>query len=247
MSKNTSANSGKPGRLKSYAPYSGIQETCYVAGKSGLFYPGVRVENISYPLTLSAAQNAVCSCLANDDIPQVLYQSPPESELLGIWTNIFGLEVQSELPGQFSVFSPFIRVPAKIQKTLEKLSGQAVVPNSDFPVSALLKISSGYIWGVNVEIKDHWSLGLCAERVAITRAVAAGYTEFHELSIFAPKGEYCSPCGTCRQVITEFSPGYKIHLFHGDQTTSAHNAGHLLPFAFTAQSLAKEANPRKNS
>jgi cytidine deaminase len=224
--------------MKSYSPYSGIEETCFVKGKSGMHYPGVRVENISFPLSISAVQAAICSCLANGDLPASVYQLSSEPELFSHWVDEFELNVFTSEPDTDDFFDPLIEPPGNIRTALKKLTQKSVTTHSGFPVSALLNVGVGYIEGVNIETKI-WSLGLCAERVAIARAVAAGYTDFQSIHVYAPKGDFCSPCGACRQVLSEFMPNSVAELHHGDGTLSKHNVAQLLPFGFTTSSLKR--------
>lgn len=219
-----------------YSPYSNKQETCFIEGKSGVFYPGVRVENISFPLSISAIQAAVCSCLGNGDQPIKLFQSEPESELKHQWVNEFNLDLEKMINNPVNQFKPILLNNINITETLKTLSKSSVTIHSKFPVSALLQIEGGFIPGVNVEV-DTWALGLCAERVAIARAIAAGITKFKSIHIYAPKGDYSSPCGACRQVLAEFMPQKTAELHHGDGTLSKHNISHLLPYGFTSGSL----------
>jgi len=224
--------------LKSYSPYSGIQESCFVEGKSGLFYPGVRVENISYPLTISSVRAAVCSCLANGDKPAAVYQQDPQSELLDYWLKEFGMEHKNGLPDQPERYNPVVSDIKNIRKKLQDLCSMAVTTHSNFPVSSILEIDGGYVNGVNVEVQS-WSLGLCAERVAICRALSHGITKFKSMYIYAPKSEFCSPCGSCRQVLNEFMPDKVLELHHKDQTQSSHFVQHLLPYGIITDELKK--------
>lgn len=207
-------------------------------GKSGLCYPGIRIENISFPLTIPAVQAAVCSCLANDDKPLSIIQQNTVSELSTSWINKFNLTEWDTLPDDSSVYDPAIKKIEDIKATLKKLCDLSVADHSNFPVSVLLKTDKGFIPGVNVEF-DEWNLGLCAERVAISRALAAGYSNFEEIHIYAPKSEYISPCGACRQVLFELMPDQMVKLYHNDQSVSAHFVSHLLPNGFTSSSLRK--------
>ncbi|MEX2435670.1 MAG: cytidine deaminase [Balneolaceae bacterium] len=224
--------------LKCYSPYSGTEEVCLVEGKSGLFYPGVRIENISFPLTISAVQAAICSCLGNSDKPVALYQPEPSSELKQHWVDEFNLKTKASLPEKANLYNPLMNLNINIHETLLDLCSNAQTIHSGFPVSALLETDDGYIPGVNVET-NAWGLGLCAERVALSRAVSAGYTLYLGLHIHAPKGEFSSPCGACRQVLAEWMPDKRISLYHGDGTRSSHFTSHLLPYGFTTSSLNK--------
>ena len=220
----------------SYSPYSGRNESCYVEGKSGIFYPGVRVENISFPLSISAVQAAVCSCLANKDQPKAVYQTGNRSELIEYWIEEFNLELRDQIPESSKIYNPLHPFPKYPEYELESLCEQAVTIHSDFPVSALLYTEKGCIHGVNVEV-GAWSLGLCAERVALSRAMAAGIKQFSHIHVAAPKSEFCSPCGACRQVLNELMPKSMIYLHHNKNSLTKHFVEHLLPNGFTSEAL----------
>jgi homotetrameric cytidine deaminase len=225
----------------SYVPFSQNPRTCVVEGSSGRFYAGVRIENISYPLTIPAVQAACTICLSEGDTPSKLYLNESNYEQLHFWKNEFELEVifETDLPTDNLEYllqpdTDQITASSKLQELLSK----AVVPNSDFQVAALLFTDNGYYEGVNIEVSE-WTKGLCAERVAIAKAITAGHTEFKRFEILTKKGQVSSPCGSCRQVITEFMPTSKIVLHHADKTISEHFMNDLLPFNFTSDSLKK--------
>lgn len=220
-----------------YSPYSeSTDEWCVVLGASGTAYPGVRVENISFPLTISALHGALCSCLAIGDRPVAFVTGPARFNMEEYWIDEYSLDKLESVPDSAIVFDPLLPDSINPDKELEKLTHQAVIPHSDFPVAALLKTADGYIPGVNVELTS-WTLGLCAERVAIFRAISHGYREFTDLLITAPKGDFSSPCGACRQVLLEWMPRGHIKLQHGDGSHSTHNTMDLLPYAFSSSKL----------
>ena len=223
-------------KFNSYSPYSGREESCLIKGKSGKFYPGVRIENISYPLTISAIRAAVCSCLGAGDQPTAFYQPEPASELQKYWIEEFNLGQLQNLPDNIDLFDPVIPDVQDIPKILTELCLLAVTPHSDFPVSALLETKTGFISGVNVEVTS-WSLGLCAERLAIARAIAHDIQEFRAIHVHAPKSEFCSPCGSCRQVLNEFMADEVVKLYHKDHTLSSHFTQHLLPYGIISEDL----------
>lgn len=226
-----------------YVPFSGNSEVCEVVGKNGKHYPGVRVENISYPLTIHADQSAISQCLSQGDHPETLIL-PDESILPNhrrrMWEEEFDLSVTTNASAQPDKwYNPFLKAEIDPFPVLQELLDQAVTPNSDFQVSCLLKISDGrYIPGVNVEYSD-WQTGLCAERVAIATAFAFGISVFEDLFVHARKGEFVSPCGACRQVIGEHMPQNPVHMYHGDRTQSTLYTSHLLPYTFTSTDLNK--------
>ena len=222
-----------------YVPYSQQPESCIVEAVSGTGYLGVRIENISFPLTISATRAALSSCLANDDTPTAIHLSGAQQPD-PYWVESFSLEVHTEatIP-DIPYYDPLIAAenadPAMI---LEEFLHKAVTPASNFAVAALLETTKGFVGGANVEFSS-WSRGLCAERVAISRAIAHGYQPFHRLFITTSGGDFSSPCGSCRQVIMEHLPNNKLVLRHPDGTQSTHKASHLLPFNFRSEQLRK--------
>lgn len=223
---------------RNYIPYSQSPRSCYIRGKSGLSYPGVRVENISFPITISAIQAAICSCLANKDQPVALTQAYEKSKLDHFWIQMYDLDFSQSDKTPEELYKPLIDQNIETDRLLSDLCKQAVTNESDFPVSALLLTDKGYVPGVNVEFPD-WNLGLCAERVAVTRALAAGLKEFKRMHIYAPKSDFCSPCGTCRQVLYEHMPDATLELHHDLDSVTRHIVSQLLPYGFTSQSLRK--------
>jgi len=222
-----------------YSPYSGKKgDWCVVAGKSGTLYPGVRVENISFPLTITALHGAICSCLGNGDQPESFYSESTNEELQSYWAGQYKLGRLSRPADAEKLYDPFLAENMPGVEVLKKLAESAVIPHSDFPVSALLHTGKGIVPGVNIEV-DAWALGLCAERLAIFRAVTAGAASFSKLQVFAPKGDFSSPCGACRQVLMEWMPDKNVELHHGDNTLSTHKIMHLLPYAFSSSKLVK--------
>lgn len=219
-----------------YSPYSNRSEYCHIIGKSGLCYPGVRIENISFPLTISAVQAAICNCMANDDVPIAIVQKTEGPELTDSWIKKLELEELEAVSHDCSIYNPLIKKVSDIKQTLKELCDLSVSDQSNFPVTALLKTESGFVPGVNIEFEE-WNFGLCAERVALSRAVAAGYSNFEEIHIYAPKSEYISPCGACRQVLFELMPDQTVKLYHDEQSASTHFVSHLLPNGFISSSL----------
>ena len=79
------------------------------------------------------------------------------------------------------------------------------------PQAADIKTQDGKIYGgTNIE-NASLSLTLCAERVAIFKAVSEGHKSFTDLALVSSNGQPIFPCGACRQVLMEFSPEIQIH------------------------------------
>ncbi|MCX7025500.1 MAG: cytidine deaminase [Spirochaetes bacterium] len=105
-------------------------------------------------------------------------------------------------------------------------------PYSRFRVGAALLCSDSTVFiGTNVENRS-FGLTICAERSAIVSAVSAGRRDFTALAISTPDSDYpVSPCGACRQVLSEFVPSDFPVLFGGRSGgTVETTAGALMPY-----------------
>ena len=117
-----------------------------------------------------------------------------------------------------------------------KARAHCYAPYSRFPVAAALLGVSGKVYlGVNVE-NASYGLTICAERVAVGTAVAAGEKDFQKIAILVKGGG--SPCGACRQVLNEFAPHLQV-LMADEAGTLIREArlSELLPDAFGPHSL----------
>src|SRR5678815_879759 len=106
---------------------------------------------------------------------------------------------------------------------------QAYAPYSRLAVGAAVQCKSGAVFvGSNVE-NISYGLTICAERIAIGSAVAAGEREFVAIAVVADTTEPSVPCGACRQFLAEFAPNLIIvsATVQGDQKVE--NLSHLLP------------------
>lgn len=87
----------------------------------------------------------------------------------------------------------------------EKARARAYAPYSGFSVGAALLFEDGsVVSGCNVE-NASYSLSICAERNAMTTAVAMGLTRPTVAAVAGPDGVFCPPCGACRQFLAEFN------------------------------------------
>ena len=110
---------------------------------------------------------------------------------------------------------------------------QAYAKYSGFSVGAALLSEDGTIFrGCNVE-NASFGLTICAERTALTSAIASGHRTFRAIAIAADR--LAAPCGACRQVLSEFcSEDFPVHIATVDDHTSieTHLLGNLLPERF---------------
>jgi len=121
---------------------------------------------------------------------------------------------------------------------------RSVAPFSDFLVGAALRTKDGKVFtGCNVESASY-GLTVCAERVAIWKALSEGERDFTDLVIVADTEQLTPPCGTCRQIIWEFCKHAKIVLANLRGEKQEVSIADLLPKAFDARFL-KEAQHNK--
>ena len=113
----------------------------------------------------------------------------------------------------------------------------AHAPYSRFRVGAAVRTSTGrIIAGCNVE-NAAYGEALCAERVAIAAAVAQGMKEFVEIAVASESDDPASPCGSCRQVMSEFAPDLKVTSYAKNGKQVTWSLGDLLPEAFSSNNL----------
>lgn len=115
----------------------------------------------------------------------------------------------------------------------------AYAPYSGFRVGAALLAADGRVFsGCNVE-NASYGLTMCAERVAIGKAVSEGVRDFVAVAVAGPSpGEPCPPCGSCRQVLHEFGPSLHVVLEGGGgRAPMLVSIAELLPGAFTPERL----------
>jgi cytidine deaminase len=113
---------------------------------------------------------------------------------------------------------------------------RAYVPYSNYPVGAALRTKSGRIYtGVNVE-NAAYPQTMCAERIAIFKAVSEGEQEFEVIAVVTNNGG--SPCGGCRQVMAEFGLDTIVLFGNGQgELVKETTVNELLPEAFTPKHL----------
>lgn len=114
----------------------------------------------------------------------------------------------------------------------------AYAPYSNYPVGAVVRTRTGRLYtGVNVE-NAAYPQTMCAERVAIFKAVSEGEKEFEVISVVTDNGG--APCGGCRQVMAEFGLDTIVLLADGNgKLVKETTVSELLPEAFTPDRLGK--------
>ena len=113
----------------------------------------------------------------------------------------------------------------------------AVASFSHFKVGAALETADGtVITGCNVE-NATYGLTICAERVAIFKALSEGHRTFTRIAIVADTVAPTPPCGACRQILWEFGGDLEVVLANLTDETGRHRLKDLLPLPFDARLL----------
>jgi cytidine deaminase len=114
---------------------------------------------------------------------------------------------------------------------------RALAPYSGFKVGAALETADGQvITGCNVE-NATYGLTICAERVAMFTALAAGHRRFRRVAVVADTGDPTPPCGACRQILWEFGGDLEVILANLRRETGRHRLSDLLPLPFDKRLL----------
>lgn len=114
---------------------------------------------------------------------------------------------------------------------------KAYAPFSNFKVGAAVETADGEVFtGCNVESASY-GLTVCAERVAIWKAVSEGKKNFRRIAVVADTDELTPPCGVCRQIIWEFCGDVPVTFSNLKGKTETVKMKELLPRAFDTKFL----------
>ena len=114
---------------------------------------------------------------------------------------------------------------------------QALAPYSGFKVGAALETRDGRIYtGCNIE-NASYGLTVCAERVALWKALSEGVREFRQIAVVTSAAIITSPCGACRQLLWEYCGDIVVHLHSLKGIDQQHRLADLLPLPFDNNSL----------
>jgi len=114
----------------------------------------------------------------------------------------------------------------------------AVAPYSGFKVGAALVTAEGVIYGgCNVE-NATYGLTVCAERVALLKALSEGARQFVEIAVVADTDAPTPPCGPCRQLLWEYCGDIPVVMANLTRVSATHQLSTLLPLPFDARLLS---------
>ncbi|MDQ3636030.1 MAG: cytidine deaminase [Acidobacteriota bacterium] len=126
----------------------------------------------------------------------------------------------------------------KLIEAAKEVRENAFAPYSNFKVGASVLTKGGEVYtGCNVESATY-GLTVCAERVAIWKAVSEGEKDFSHIVIVADTLNLTPPCGACRQIIWEFCGDIPVTLANLQGDTETFQMEELLPRAFDTKFLA---------
>ena len=118
-----------------------------------------------------------------------------------------------------------------------KARENALAPYSGFKVGAAITTPDGRVYtGCNIE-NVSYGLSICAERVALWKALSDGAHEFTKMAIVTEADILTSPCGACRQLLWEYCGDIAIHLHSLKGLAQEHRLAQLFPFPFDNRSL----------
>jgi cytidine deaminase len=125
----------------------------------------------------------------------------------------------------------------RIIELLKEVKSNALALYSNFHVGAvLISKDDRLITGFNIE-SSSYGLTICAERVAVFKALSEGIREFKRIYIMSDGPVPCPPCGACRQVLMDFAPNIEVVMFSEEGNKKIFPLKDLLPFAFNDKNL----------
>ena len=124
-----------------------------------------------------------------------------------------------------------------LAKKAVEAKSKALATYSNFHVGAALLTEDDKIYtGCNIE-SSSYSLTICAERTAIFKAISEGERKFKAIAIAGDTEGFISPCGACRQVISDLCGDIDVALVNSKNETKVMKTSELLPFAFSDKDL----------
>ncbi len=133
----------------------------------------------------------------------------------------------------------------RVIKAANSARKNAYAPYSNFTVGAGLLTREGNIYqGSNIE-NASYGLTVCAERVAVFKAVSRGDDELLSLAVITGEDYYVTPCGACLQVLKEFSDDMEIILVKNMEEYKLKTLKELLPEAFDGKTIYRSQEERE--
>lgn len=129
---------------------------------------------------------------------------------------------------------------SQLIKSAIEAKAKALPVYSGFHVGAALLTKEGKIYtGCNIE-SSSYSLTICAERTAIFKAISEDERNFTAIAVSGDTKDFISPCGACRQIISDLCGEIDIIMVNGKGETKIMKTSELLPLAFNDKELNKK-------
>ncbi|MGH1366910.1 MAG: cytidine deaminase [Calditrichia bacterium] len=125
----------------------------------------------------------------------------------------------------------------EIISLLKQTQKEALALYSNFRVAAVLLTADEDVFtGINIE-SSSYGLTICAERVAMFKALSEGERDFRKIYILADMKTPCPPCGACRQILMDFAPDIEVVMVAANDSILRMTLKELLPHAFDGSQL----------
>ncbi len=129
----------------------------------------------------------------------------------------------------------------QIIQDLIRIRNNALAIYSGFKVGAVIQTANGKFYkGHNIE-SSSYGLTICAERVALFKALSEGEREFRKIYILGNNNEFCPPCGACRQVLMDYANEIEVILVKDSGESKSYKLDQLLPLAFSDKKFSKQS------
>jgi cytidine deaminase len=129
------------------------------------------------------------------------------------------------------------RALAALARHARQARRRAHAPFSRFKVGAALRTAAGeVVTGCNIE-NASYGLTMCAERVAVFKAVSEGQGRFDAIAVAADSPRLAAPCGACRQILWEFCGDIWVHMVDLGKKSRTVRMSELLPYPFDRRNL----------
>lgn len=249
-------------RDRAHVPFSGEPAAAAALLRDGRWVPGVRLESAAFSLTIPAVLNLITTLVAIEEMDAVValtasrpltaadrqylggLADPPRHDVDAdtvVWTPP---GTSRSLPSPTEEAAPFLDAtvtsPSAGIQLARTTSERAYIPASNFPVGAVVETSDGPLLpGVNVEHTD-WTRTLCAERNALGTAYSFGITDFAALYLSCPLDPHGTPCGACRQLLSELAPDIRLWMDRDTSAPEVRTPADLLPGSFRGAALLEK-------
>ena len=124
------------------------------------------------------------------------------------------------------------------QELIEAAAGamaNSYSPYSRFKIGAAIECADGSVFTGCIIENSTLSSTICAEAVAVSTAVSSGHRGFKRIAIISEGNSYCFPCGSCRQILNEFSPEMEVLSVRADGRYVSYPLTSLLPMPFSRE------------